>query len=97
MRRRSTSSHSRVLCMSDCSSGAVPVFERASTLRSASKDGTGIPLPWRRSRRCTRSIFAGPGPGIGSLEKVVNVPPAYLGSPVLLGRSTGRGCFRFPS
>ena len=32
--------------------------------------------------------LAGPGPGIGSLEKVVNVPPSFLGSPVLLGRST---------
>src|SRR5882762_3272774 len=42
--------------MSVFPSGAFPVFERASILRSASKDGREFPLPWLRSRRCTRFV-----------------------------------------
>jgi len=42
--------------------GAFPVFERASILRSASKDGREFPLPWLRSRRCTRFVFTDHAP-----------------------------------
>jgi len=54
------------------------------------KDGSGIPLSWLRSRRYTRFIFAGPCPGIGSLVQVVTVRLPSIGSPALLGLSTGR-------
>src|SRR5260370_32091961 len=52
---------------------------------------SGIPLPWLRSRRCTRFIFAGPLPRQGSLEKVMNVPRAPFGKPALSGRSISGG------
>src|SRR5882724_5253823 len=77
--------------MSVFPSGALPVFERASILRSASKDGREFPLPWLRSRRCTISVFTGPCPGAGSLRDGSNVPLAPFGCPALLGRSTGSG------
>src|SRR2546421_308857 len=75
--------------MSVFPSGAFPVFERASILRSASKDGREFPLPWLRSRRCTRSVFTGPCPGAGSLRNCCNVPLTPLGRPALLGHRTG--------
>src|SRR6185369_12920880 len=78
-------------CMSVFPSGAFPVFERASILRSASKDGREFPLPWLRSRRCTRFVFTGPCPGAGSLRNGSNVPLTPLGSPALLGDNTGGG------
>src|SRR5437867_3748604 len=78
-------------CMSVFRPGAFPVFERASILRSASKDGREFPLPWLRSRRCTRFVFTGPCPGAGSLRNGSNGPLAPLGSPALLGHSTGGG------
>src|SRR5256885_3734905 len=37
-------------------------------------------------------IFTGPCPGSGSLVQVVNVRPPPIGSPALLGLSTGRVC-----
>ena len=78
-------------CMSVFRPGAFPVFERASILRSASKDGREFPLPWLRSRRCTRFVFTGPCPGAGSLRNGSIVPLTPLGSPALLGHSTGGG------
>lgn len=45
---------------------------------------SGIPLPWLRSRRCTRLTFAGPLPRHGSLKKVPNVPLASLEFPPYL-------------
>jgi hypothetical protein len=40
---------------SESSSGAVPVFGRASMLPSATKQSREFPLPWLRPRRCTMS------------------------------------------
>jgi hypothetical protein len=61
-RRRSTSSYSRVLCLSECSSGAFPVFVRASILRSASKQSAGIPHTVACAPAVARVVFAGPLP-----------------------------------
>ena len=84
--------------MSVFPSGAFPVFERASILRSASKDGREFPLPWLRSRRCTRFVFTGPCPGAGSLRIGSNVPltpsevPPYLATAraVVIARLTAQ-------
>src|SRR5207249_1962520 len=50
-----------------------------------------FPVPWLRSRRCTRCVFTGPCPGAGSLRNDTNVPLAPFGSPVLLARAAGNG------
>src|SRR6267378_8630323 len=78
--------------MSVSSSGAFPVYGRASTLRSASRLGREFPC-----RGCAPAVtrdLSSPDqcPGIGSLVQVVNVPPPPIGSPALLGLSTGRVC-----
>ena len=44
-----------------------PCLRTGVDLAIGLKDEPGIPLPWFRSRRCTRFVFTGPCPGAGLL------------------------------
>ena len=59
------------------------------------KHMSGIPLPWFRSRRCTRFNFTGPCPGAGSLVTAlpINILPLRVLS-WLAGHSRGLGVGR---
>src|SRR5215470_15088723 len=56
---------------------------------------SGIPLPWFRSRRCTRFNFTGPCPGAGLPRYRVAYQHTPIASPIwLAGHSRGLGVGR---
>src|SRR5713226_3334932 len=78
--------------MSESSSGGCPCLHTGVDLAIGFRAPSGVPLPWLRPRRCTRLSSPDRCPGVGSLEKVLSVPPVpYLERPALSGRRTGRG------